>query len=62
MTPANGVNTPAYWQTLDRKHRLHPFNETGALSASGGRLITRADGAYLMGSEGYQLLDNMAGL
>lgn len=62
MALANQANARKDWQALDRRHHLHPFTDTGALNASGSRMITRAEGVYLWDEHGNQLLDGMAGL
>lgn len=60
MTAEN--NNTHEWQTLDAKHHLHPFTNTGALNKKGARVITKAEGVYLWDSEGKKMLDGMAGL
>lgn len=49
-------------QSMDSAHHLHPFTDTLALSNSGCRVITHADGVYIWDSEGHKMLDGMAGL
>jgi putrescine aminotransferase len=49
-------------QQLDRQHYLHPFTDFKALGAKGARIIVRAEGVYLIDSEGHRILDGMAGL
>jgi len=49
-------------QQLDRQHYLHPFTDFRALGAKGARIIVRAEGVYLIDSEGHRILDGMAGL
>ena len=52
----------ADWQSLDRRHYLHPFTDYKALAAKGARVIVKAEGCYLYDSEGQRILDGMAGL
>ena len=54
--------TTADWQSLDRRHYLHPFTDYKALHAKGARVIVKAEGCYLYDSEGQRILDGMAGL
>ena len=54
--------TTSTWQSLDRKHFLHPFTNHKVLHATGSRIIERADGIYLWDSDGNRILDGMAGL
>ena len=61
-TPHNAERTTADWQSLDRRHYLHPFTDYKALHAKGARVIVKAEGCYLYDSEGQQILDGMAGL
>ncbi|MDZ7843117.1 MAG: aspartate aminotransferase family protein [Gammaproteobacteria bacterium] len=49
-------------QQRDNAHHWHPFTDTRKLAARGPRVITRAEGVYLVDSEGNRLLDGMAGL
>lgn len=49
-------------QDRDTAHHWHPFTDTRKLAARGARVITRAEGVYLVDSEGHRLLDGMAGL
>jgi putrescine---pyruvate transaminase len=50
------------WQGLDFAHHLHPFTDHKALHAGRVRVITRAEGVFLVDAEGHRLLDGMAGL
>jgi putrescine aminotransferase len=50
------------WQGLDSAHHLHPFTDHKSLHEGKVRVITSADGVYLIDSEGNQILDGMAGL
>ncbi|QPC88074.1 aminotransferase class III-fold pyridoxal phosphate-dependent enzyme [Mesorhizobium sp. NBSH29] len=52
----------AQLQEIDAAHHLHPFTDHKELRASGSRIITRAEGAYIYDSEGTAILDAMAGL
>ena len=61
-TPHNAERTTADWQSLDRRHYLHPFTDYKALHAKGARVIVKAEGCYLYDSEGQRILDGMAGL
>lgn len=47
---------------LDAAHHLHPFTDFKELSATGTRLITRAEGVYIYDQDGQKLLDAMSGL
>ncbi len=49
-------------QALDAAHHMHPFTHGSGLAAKGARVITRADGVWLMDSDGNRILDGMAGL
>lgn len=49
-------------QQIDAAHHLHPFTDHKELRAMGSRVITRAEGSYISDSEGFALLDGMAGL
>lgn len=61
-TSAAPRNSTAHWQALDRQHHFHPFTEHKELAQIGARMIVKADGPYLLDSEGRQLLDAFAGL
>ena len=61
-TPHTVERTTADWQSLDRRHYLHPFTDYKALAAKGARVIVKAEGCYLYDSEGQRILDGMAGL
>jgi putrescine aminotransferase len=50
------------WRALDAAHHLHPFTDHKALHAGRVRVITGADGVFLLDSDGNRLLDGMAGL
>ena len=54
--------TTREWQQLDASHHLHPFTDFQALNKKGSRIITKASGVYLEDSDGYRILDGMAGL
>ncbi|MGB3643637.1 MAG: aspartate aminotransferase family protein [Mesorhizobium sp.] len=49
-------------QQIDAAHHLHPFTDHKELRAAGSRVITHAQGPYIYDSEGFELLDGMAGL
>ncbi len=49
-------------QALDSAHFLHPFTDHAALTQTGARVITRAQGIYVWDSEGHKILDAMSGL
>ncbi|NRG19937.1 aspartate aminotransferase family protein [Rhizobiales bacterium] len=49
-------------QERDAAHHIHPFTDTGALNREGSRIITGADGVWLIDSDGNRYLDGMAGL
>ncbi|WP_299230443.1 aspartate aminotransferase family protein [uncultured Halomonas sp.] len=49
-------------QRLDRAHHLHPFTDFKSLAEEGSRIIERAEGVYIIDSEGNRILDGMAGL
>ena len=50
------------WQSLDRRHFLHPFTDYKELNRKGARIIVRAQGPYLWDNDGNRILDAMAGL
>ncbi len=50
------------WQSIDRRHYLHPFSDAKTLGQQGARIITRAEGVYLWDSEGRRMIDGMSGL
>ncbi|HEY4161841.1 MAG TPA: aspartate aminotransferase family protein [Dongiaceae bacterium] len=54
-------NSTREWQALDR-HHVHPFTDHAALHKVGPRVIAKAEGTYLIDSEGERLLDAFAGL
>jgi putrescine aminotransferase len=47
---------------LDAAHHLHPFTDTKALAVEGTRVIVKAEGCWLIDSDGNRILDAMAGL
>ena len=49
-------------QQIDAAHHLHPFTDHRELREAGSRIITRGEGPYIYDSEGFELLDGMAGL
>ena len=55
-------NTTADWQAADTAHHLHPFTNHAELHRIGPRIITKAEGSYLIDSEGKRMLDAFAGL
>ena len=56
-------NSTAEWQALDVRHHLHPFTDHEDLAKVGGsRIITKAEGIWIVDSEGQRILDAMAGL
>ena len=52
----------AQLQAIDSTHHLHPFTDHKALRAAGSRMIVRAEGPFIYDSEGFEILDGMAGL
>ncbi len=50
------------WRELDRRHHLHPFSNPAQLASQGVRIITGAEGCWLLDSAGNRILDGMAGL
>lgn len=56
------MSTTTDWQTLDRRHHVHPFTDHKELADAGSRIITRAEGCWLWDSDGNRILDGMAGL
>jgi putrescine aminotransferase len=50
------------WQALDAAHHLHPFTDHKSLHEHGVRVITGADGVFLIDADGNRILDGMAGL
>jgi putrescine aminotransferase len=52
----------AHLQSLDAAHHLHPFTDGKQLAAKGARIITGADGIFLIDSDGNKIIDGMAGL
>jgi putrescine---pyruvate transaminase len=55
-------NKTSDWQSADVAHHLHPFTDHAQLRKIGTRIITRAEGSYLIDSDGNRLLDAFAGL
>jgi putrescine---pyruvate transaminase len=55
-------NKTSDWQSADAAHHLHPFTDHAQLRKIGTRIITRAEGSYLIDSDGNRLLDAFAGL
>ena len=49
-------------QAIDAAHHLHPFTDHKVLRESGSRMIVRAEGPFIYDSEGFEILDGMAGL
>ncbi len=62
MTATALRNSTADWQAADAAHHLHPFTDHAELHKLGTRIITRAEGSYLIDSQGNRLLDAFAGL
>jgi putrescine aminotransferase len=59
----NYVNQTADWKSDDHRHYMHPFTDHKELGEKGGaRIITSADGVYIIDSDGNRILDGMAGL
>ncbi|MDI6026846.1 aspartate aminotransferase family protein [Corticibacterium sp. UT-5YL-CI-8] len=52
----------AQLQQIDAAHHLHPFTDSKELRETGSRVISRAEGPYIYDTEGFELLDGMAGL
>jgi putrescine---pyruvate transaminase len=52
----------AQLQAIDAAHHLHPFTDHKSLRETGSRMIVRAQGAVVYDSEGFEILDGMAGL
>jgi putrescine aminotransferase len=51
------------WKRRDHLHFMHPFTDHKELGEKGGaRIITRAEGVYILDSDGNRILDGMAGL
>jgi putrescine aminotransferase len=50
------------WQGLDAAHHLHPFTDHKSLHESKVRVITGADGVFIIDADGNRILDGMAGL
>ena len=59
----NNINQTADWKSDDHRHYMHPFTDHKELGKKGGaRIITSADGVYIVDSDGNRILDGMAGL
>jgi putrescine---pyruvate transaminase len=54
--------TLAQLQALDAAHHLHPFTDHRSLREAGSRMIVRGEGPFIYDSEGFEILDGMAGL
>ncbi len=50
------------WQQIDALHHMAPFTDYATLRKKGARVISKADGHYITDSDGYRILDAMAGL
>jgi len=61
MGDAKQLST-AQWQKLDATHHMAPFTDYAAQREHGARVITHAEGHYIIDSEGNRILDGMAGL
>jgi putrescine aminotransferase len=61
MSAQPARNSTREWQALDR-HHVHPFTDNAALHKVGPRVIAKAEGTYLIDSDGERLLDAFAGL
>jgi putrescine aminotransferase len=62
MIPLTTNSPTSELQAMDAAHHMHPFTHGQGLSEKGARIITRAEGCWLMDSEGNRILDAMAGL
>lgn len=62
MSAENSGRTTSQWQAADAAHFLHPFTDPASLAKEGTKIITGAEGVYIIDSEGHKLLDGMAGL
>ncbi len=47
---------------IDVQHHLHPFSDYKSMKKDGTRIITHAEGHYIIDSDGNRILDGMAGL
>jgi len=47
---------------IDVQHHLHPFTDYKSMKKDGTRIITHAEGHYIIDSDGNRILDGMAGL
>ncbi|MBN8939184.1 MAG: aspartate aminotransferase family protein [Rhizobiales bacterium] len=52
----------AQLQKIDAAHYLHPFSNHKDLRAAGARMIVRGEGPFIYDTEGFEILDGMAGL
>jgi putrescine aminotransferase len=50
------------WKRRDLAHFLHPFTDHLGLRELGARVIVRGEGPYLWDSDGFRILDGLAGL
>lgn len=55
-------NDIEHLRAADNAHHLHPFTDHKALHEGRVRVITRAEGVWIVDSDGNRLLDGMAGL
>ncbi|WP_277183701.1 aspartate aminotransferase family protein [Caballeronia sp. BR00000012568055] len=55
-------DSTSHYRALDAAHHLHPFSDMAALNRAGSRVIAKAQGVYLLDTEGTRLIDGMAGL
>ncbi len=63
MNISSTHNATMAWRKADLDHHLHPFTDQRGLAETGGsRIITKAQGVWLIDSEGERILDGMAGL
>jgi len=52
-----------HWQQLDADHHLHPFSDLKAMRENAKtRVIEKAEGVYIIDSDGNRILDAMSGL
>ena len=47
---------------IDISHHLHPFTDYKSMKSEGTRIITEAEGHFIIDSDGNRILDGMAGL
>ncbi|MEO1459266.1 MAG: aminotransferase class III-fold pyridoxal phosphate-dependent enzyme, partial [Pseudomonadota bacterium] len=62
MSTAPNLRSTADYQAMDAAHHWHPFTDTADLAARGARVITAAEGCWLIDNDGNRILDGMAGL